>query len=104
MEEEEMEVGSRVGLFFVALLLLIPTLILKGTVMRLFWDWFVASNFGIPRITLPVAMGFILIAEFFKNLFRSSEKVTWGRCFKDFFAEILFAGFLLLSGWIVHLL
>jgi hypothetical protein len=103
MEEEEMGFGSRVGLFFVTILLLIPVLIFEGTVMRLFWDWFVVSNFGIPKITLPVAIGFILITQFFKNLFKSSKKITWGRAFDDFFTQIFFAGFLLLLGWIIHL-
>lgn len=49
---------------FVILVLIDTVLyIINGVVLKLLWVWFVVPTFGLPALTLPVAIGVMLIAN-----------------------------------------
>lgn len=55
------------GKFALAILNLaysIGCMILSGCVLSLLWAWFIASTFGLPLLTIPVAIGVMLVVGY----------------------------------------
>lgn len=55
------------GKFALAILNLAYTIgctILSGCVLSLLWAWFIASTFGLPLLTIPVAIGVMLVVGY----------------------------------------
>ena len=55
------------GKFALAILNLaysIGCMILSGCVLSLLWAWFIASTFGLPLFTIPVAIGVMLVVGY----------------------------------------
>ena len=55
------------GKFALAILNLAYTIgcvILSGYVLSTLWAWFIASTFGLPLLTIPVAIGVMLVVSY----------------------------------------
>lgn len=55
------------GKFALAILNLAYTIgctILSGCVLSLLWGWFIVSTFGLPVLTIPLAMGIMLVVSY----------------------------------------
>lgn len=55
------------GKFAVAILNLVYTIgcmILSGYVLSILWVWFIVSTFGLPLLTVPVAIGIMLVVGY----------------------------------------
>lgn len=42
----------------------IGCMILSGCVLSILWAWFIASTFGLPLLTIPVAIGVMLVVGY----------------------------------------
>ena len=55
------------GKFALAILHLaysIGCFILSGYVLSILWAWFITSTFGLPALTIPVAMGIMVVVSY----------------------------------------
>lgn len=55
------------GKFALAILNLaysIGCFILSGYVLSILWAWFITSTFGLPALTIPVAMGIMVVVSY----------------------------------------
>lgn len=55
------------GKFALAILNLAYTIgctILSGYVLSILWAWFIVSTFGLPLLTIPVAIGIMLVVSY----------------------------------------
>ena len=50
-----------------AILLAIPASIANAYALSVVWGWFIVSTFGLPEISIPVALGIALIATILKS-------------------------------------
>jgi hypothetical protein len=75
----------------------------EGFVLTKLWAWFVVPTFGLPMLTVPVAIGICLIAAFLTH--QQSFKVSSGDELKDAFNAWGYGIFVSLTiffvGWIV---
>ena len=55
---------SALGLPY-AVLIIGSSGVLCGLVLRQLWHWFVAPTFGLPELSIPIAIGLMLVASMF---------------------------------------
>ena len=58
------EVLGKFALAILNLAYAIGCFILNGCVLSILWAWFIASTFGLPLLTIPVAMGIMLVVSY----------------------------------------
>lgn len=87
----------------VLLLLLAAALLLaRGVVLTVLWGWFVVPVFGLPALTVPVALGLVILVRAVlepahsdgKSERTTADAVGWA------VGGVVFP---LLFGWLVHL-
>lgn len=68
----------------------------RGVVLTFLWSWFVVGYFHVPPLSVPLAIGFCLIAGFFSSRVKREESfgeaLGWA---------LLGPAFTLLIGWVV---
>jgi hypothetical protein len=80
------------------LLLILPfTMAWFGFVVSIMWGWFVAPITGWPDLTLPAAIGIVLVADLFSRS-DSCDESTAERVFYGFLKSLMLLGI----GWLVH--
>lgn len=82
---------------FVAIILIA---VLSGFVIKTMWGWFIAPTFGLPGLSIPIAIGISFLVSY---LTYSGESTS-----DQGLVEILVVGFIrcifyLAFGWIIHL-
>ncbi|MEM7209586.1 MAG: hypothetical protein AAF434_17335 [Pseudomonadota bacterium] len=85
-----------VGLVMGALLV---STIVTGFVISVLWGWFVAPTFGVPELSIPIAIGLAMVVSYFTYQHDAqSKEVDWGRTVGFLIARPIVAlGF----GWLV---
>lgn len=76
--------------------------ILRGWVLSILWGWFVVPTFGLPALSIPIAIGIGLILAFTTHQIslKKEEDKSSGTQFSN---TILHPLLILLVGWIVTL-
>lgn len=86
--------------FFLAILLAIGNSIWGGYVLTILWAWFVAPTFGLPNLSIPIAIGLVIIKN---TLFVSMEKKNDD---EDGITKVIYHAVYLAvalgTGWVVH--
>lgn len=86
----------------IVLLAITPvTIVINGFLMRLFWSWFVVPHFGAAPLSVPVAIGLMMIAMFAVHHPSSikGQKIDIATTIIGAFMRPLLY---LLEAWIVH--
>lgn len=81
--------------------------LLNSFVLCILWKWFIVSHFGLAPLTLPIALGIIVIYGLFKNnayAASASLEDLEDRQLYIWLNTFVYPGLTLLSGWIAHLL
>lgn len=91
----------------VALLMLIgavafaisASVVLNGYVLSVLWGWFIVPVFGLPALTIPVAIGIALVISFLTHQLNlnDGDETGWKQLAFSFLHPLL----TLLAGWIV---
>jgi len=79
----------------------------KGFVFTKLWMWFVIPMFGLPPISIPMAIGLCLVAAFLTHQARisppgASSHDDLDQAAKLFGYGFVNAGVILFVGWVVH--
>jgi len=93
---------------FVLLVLLIVTplvAILQGWVLTVLWSWFIVPTFGLPELSIAVAIGLSLIVSMFRGYNNTTKNENLEKSEQVGKVIVLLFGplFVLFLGWIVHL-
>jgi len=93
-------VGIGIVVGFIALVVL--ETVIRGLVLVKLWAWFITPTFGLPLLTVPVALGVALIAGFLtnSNTQYKDHETDWGA---NVVAAILGPLLALFFGWIYTL-
>jgi uncharacterized membrane protein len=88
--------------------IMIINLVAEGIIFSLLWAWFIVTTFGLPVISIPVAIGISVIASLLTHRVRNEDidnavsddtyKIALTRMLFQFLILIL----LLCIGWVVH--
>lgn len=93
-----------IALAFLAsiIVLVVISSILRGYVLSVLWGWFVVPTFGLPALSIPIAIGISLILAFTTH--QISVKKEEDKSFGTQFSNIILHPLLVLAiGWIVTL-
>jgi len=80
--------------------------ILSGYVLSILWGWFITPTFGLPLLSIPIAIGLSLVIRYltqdYNNTKNKDESFAYSLCKALIYSTIkpLFA---LLMGWVVKL-
>ena len=88
--------------------------VLRGLVLAQLWKWFVVPAFGLPQISIPLAIGLSVILNYFlvnreeflaknKEEGRAGDPPDLSSAVPLILTEMLTAFFVLLGGWIISL-
>lgn len=106
MNNQEKENLLACSLVLLVLLIVTPLMaILQGWVLTVLWSWFVVPTFGLPELSIAVAIGLSLIVGMFKgySTTRKSEDLETSEKVGQVIVMIFGPFFVLFLGWIVHL-
>lgn len=93
-----------IALAFIASLiaLVVISSILRGYVLSVLWGWFVVPTFGLPALSIPIAIGISMILAFTTH--QISVKKEEDKSVGTQFSNIILHPLLVLGiGWIVTL-
>ena len=84
---------------------LVLVLIARGISLSFLWDWFVASTFNIPTISIVQAIGIALTIRLFSGIGEvdTDKKPDWKKFLKDLPVLIFFPLAVLGIGYIIKL-
>lgn len=76
----------------------------EGFVFTKLWMWFIIPMFGLPPLSIPMAIGLCLVAAFLTHQARISQKGNdeLEEAAKIFGYGFVNAGIILFVGWLVH--
>lgn len=74
---------------------------MNGYALSVLWAWFIVPTFGLPSLSVPTAIGILLVSALLAKKTNPSRKKK--DAFGDFFTLFLVAPMALLIGWIVKL-
>jgi Na+(H+)/acetate symporter ActP len=78
--------------------LMVASSIWSGYVLSILWGWFIVPTFGLPMLSIPVAIGLALIVSYLTKQMAES-RVAWGYTFSMALVVPLVA---LCMGYVVH--
>lgn len=91
--------------FLVVLGLLAGLAVFEGFVLKSMWAWFVVPTFGLPELSIPVAIGISLIVSLLAH--QQSVKFSSGNELEDAAKNLGYGyfavGFSFVAGWLVTL-
>lgn len=90
--------GASSGIFF----LLLITSIFKGWALSIMWGWFMVPTLDLPSISIVQAIGIALVIGYLTREISADNDDDYSLVGKIIF-EIFKGGFILATGWIVHL-
>lgn len=89
--------------FFVVLGLLAGLAVFEGFALKTLWAWFVVPTFGLPELSIPVAIGIALIVSLLAH--QQTVKFGSGNELEDAAKSLGYGyfavGFSLFAGWLV---
>lgn len=56
--------------------LLILSSVVNGLVLKIMWEWFVADTFGLPSLTIPLAIGLSIVVGFLTYQDSTTDKTS----------------------------
>lgn len=81
--------------------------IFNGYALCVLWGWFMVPTFGLPKISIPAAIGIALVIRYLTREMSASKSDEEGGFKESLLMDILIAilqpSFALFFGWIVHL-
>ena len=85
--------------------LLVLNTLVEGLVLSVLWSWFMVSAFGLPPISIPVALGISLLISVatFRVRNEDLEEVETDKALMKSGVKLLCLFIFLGLGWIVHL-
>lgn len=86
---------------FTQFVMAIATTTYKGYALSVMWAWFIASTFGLPLISVPVAVGVMYSVILFKHMPSKLEQDNMQEYSARLAFDILVPSIVLLFGWIV---
>jgi Na+(H+)/acetate symporter ActP len=78
--------------------LMVASSIWSGYVLSILWGWFIVPTFGLPMLSIPVAIGLALIVSYLTKSV-SNTKTDWGWSISIAIITPLVA---LCMGYVVH--
>lgn len=93
-------------LFFLGLSIVVIGLlsIWEGFVLTKLWAWFVVPTFGLPVLTIPIAIGLALLVGLLAHQMRNDSGETTSEATVKLFAYgFVNSGIVLALGWVVTL-
>jgi hypothetical protein len=110
MDKNESSVFGCLGVWVALVFVLVFGPILNGWVLSILWDWFIVYQFGLPSISIPVAIGISLTASMLTSRPKLDNTKSTGKSNSNLenFAELFGIGFgtpllILFLGYIVKL-
>lgn len=93
------------GYFMAMVLILVLGMLWAGYVLSILWAWFMVPAFGLPAISIPLALGIALIVSYL------TREITTDRTDKPYAEMLAFKAviatlkpfFALITGWIIRL-
>lgn len=81
----------------------IGCMILSGYVLSVLWAWFIVSTFGLPLLTIPVAIGITLVVGYLTKQadFNNSDREDYQKRFNAYMIVKPLAA--LVVGWVVKM-
>lgn len=77
--------------------------ILNGYVLSVLWTWFVVPTFGLPKLSIPVAIGISLVVSYLTHQRSDSSDDDKDNLLLKWVARLVLNPLVaLLFGWIVH--
>ena len=75
----------------------------KGYVLSILWKWFIVAFFGLPALTIPMAIGLTLIASFLTAQYyhNTDDRDPWSKLGTAVGHEFFYPLVVLGIGWIV---
>jgi F0F1-type ATP synthase assembly protein I len=103
-EEKEQDPKEAIGDLVLWLSVFVATLLAKGFCVKVLWAWFISDTFGFRRISMPEALGLMLL---FLSVQRSpktdlSKKASLSEAFKSLCVTVAIVAISLGCGWIFH--
>lgn len=93
-----------IGYIVSSLLAIFITTILSGYTLCKLWDWFVVETFNLPTLTIPIAIGLMLVISYVVKGYpeEDDKDQTYGvNLTVRFFKCVVKSGMFLLVGWII---
>lgn len=77
----------------------------RGYVFSVLWKWFIVPIFGLPLLSIPVAIGIALVASFlaYQYHYVKDERSESEKLFGAMGIMMFYPALVLLIGWIVTL-
>jgi hypothetical protein len=100
-------IAGMVCLLFGTIGVLITSTLIKGVVLSKLWQWFVVSSFGLPPMSIAVAIGISMIVSYLTVTKLPKDEnpsgATSTQIANKFFGfSIFYPLMVLFFGWIVH--
>jgi hypothetical protein len=74
-------------------------MILRGWVLSVMWGWFIVPAFGLPALSIPIAIGIAMIMSYLTHQIEPDDSSTAKAAGHAFGGPIM----VLLLGWIVQM-
>ena len=93
------------GGLFSAIILMVLSAIFSGYALSVLWSWFIVPTFGLPAISIPVAIGISIIVGYMsRSVTEKDEDESFGDIMtKGIITAITKPAMALLIGYVVHL-
>lgn len=75
----------------------------RGYVLSILWAWFVVPLFGLPQLSIPLAIGISLIVGMLTNHRTGREVEKKGGLGNAIGLSVFVPALFLLMGWLVHM-
>ena len=77
---------KEIGTLTVTVSLVIYGMLMNGWAMTKLWAWFLVPAFGLPAISIPVAIGITVIVKNFQSLGETKKDEKWNEVLAKGFA------------------
>jgi len=94
--KEESSITKLIG----QLLIAVGTTVWRGYVLSVMWAWFIVATFGMPAITVPVAVGIMYGVMLFKHMPSKIETDNRQEYSTLLVFDVIAPAVVLLFGWI----
>lgn len=81
------------------------TTIFGGWVLTVLWGWFVVLTFGLPSLSIPIAIGINLVAVVLTinaQPHKDKDKALFDSLAESLCFVVVYRTLFLISGWILH--
>jgi len=104
MKKDDMTVLGCLGLIALFVIVIPASIIMKGWVLSIMWQWFVVPFFHLPELTIAYAVGISMVISLFKDkssVSQNNEKSLSAKIISAFICTFILPLLSLGFGWIV---